>query len=1038
MRDVPANLANAAHYKNRYPLSRILVEKVKMEKPELFAGSDTDADYHQFDLTELGDGSYFRAHILLDGSYSIRTQRITDPTNTSQWTTWDTVTGSTPTVGSGIALYATGSTIQMYYAVGSELRRRVSLDYGVTWGAEETVVASIESGVACLITAPGSDLCFYTKWYSVGDYGIVAAYKTGGSWETSVLPTRKGWLFLSSVPEWTLSAVPVDDQFLVTWSAAALWPAYWAQLTSVFFRQPDFWSPISQVIPIDTYVGEATYPERCVGTRLSVIGDKIFCCLRRSMAQKSDYTSHAAFGYWVWSLDGKSWSFDDEHSIQSKDRAGSGRKCLVDGSYFYEVGWNEVYRTSATCLVTSVSQLDITDDVVSWNLSKPTGMEAGVAVVNLMNVNGKYNNHSIVKTGSRVIIQGGYRCEADDPTLSEDLYTNLATLSIDSLNTDTERATNQISLLCRDNVKKLKLKASDARIYLSQARFQCDFDEDSDAGLFVSNLGEESSWELDTVEQVFRATNSQQRNVALAGFYEQDALFSYCKLRFTDDITNATGGIVIACQSTDVEEYYSVQYSDVYKKVGLFKSTSDLTGVTLVSGSAKNWVQDTFYWLGVLWHYGIFYVFSSTDGRVFTHEFTYEDRSYIDGYIGLYAFPGVDGEVEFDEFVAVNLDTDNTVEDIMRDAAVRSGVEEFSFAADFEDDCDSIDYTDKWTTNDRIGTWAVVDGAITGDSSDLGIGILLSRLSERSLKVDFKMKLTGLDQHGGVMLRSSAGVGYIVGVEKKADGDYASVLRGPGYNLIRLPIEHTSINLDEFYNYTVSIQGSWVSLWCEDCLLVSYYGTQLTSAGWFGLSVLGLVGTLVHFDDIRISEVDTAAPLWTINPGDPYENTLQALAEIETARYHFDGDGVLVVARNSPSVYSMSFNDEIQRGRVSNSDLDWVSVVRVDGDYCFASYFDDDMINDFGWRFAQYTIRELTEPQACYEAAEAKVMESKRGLYKRDFDAPAQVALEPDDRIRYNNVKDGINGDFLVRSLTFTFQKRPALFNMYCGMEACE
>ena len=98
-------------------------------------------------------------------------------------------------------------------------------------------------------------------------------------------------------------------------------------------------------------------------------------------------------------------------------------------------------------------------------------------------------------------------------------------------------------------------------------------------------------------------------------------------------------------------------------------------------------------------------------------------------------------------------------------------------------------------------------------------------------------------------------------------------------------------------------------------------------------------------------------------------------------------------------------------------------------------YFDTDTLDDYGNRFSHFSMRELTSGDDCYEAAQREVTKSKRSLYSRDFNAPAQVGLEVFDKVGYTNAMDGIDGEFLVKSLEFRFSKKPIAFDMAVGLE---
>ncbi len=1068
MRTIAGLLQAAAEDTNRYPLAKVLVEPSRMATPAAFAGDDDDnlTYMHAFDIVEMGDGSYVRARAgTVSGDVSVHfrmveVQRITDVTDTDQWDTWPVAyrPGVTIALGSGLSLCADGSQVQLYYAAEvnnvKSLFRKVSLDYGATWGGAETV-SVLGTGIAvCVMSSPALDIVFWARKYALNAYEIVASYLSGGEWVHYAAPYRKSWWFPIIAGEWSLSAIRVgaagdatSNKYLIAFAALPTditLDSRYTQVYTLTYSKPDIWSPVRKILPIDTYSGVSDFPEEAMQPRLSRIGDKYYCYMRRKIVQKSDLSQDYGHAFYTWSPDGLSWSLDDEYSILSEARAGSGRACFVEGDYFYEVGWSGVRRCAATYLVGNSSTTNISPDVPNLTLSRPGNSVASSAVINLFNDNGRYNNHAVVAPGSRVTVQGGYRIpDADDATLDVDSYTNIGTMWIDSLDTDTERSKDSIAIRCRDGTRKLKLKASEAKVYLSQARFQCDFDDDGDDDYFVKDIGDYSKWELDTINDIFQAKEQQQKNIALAGFYQQEGIWAYCKFRFGDDKTNANAGIVFGAQDTTDKSYYTVYYSGVRDQIVWARSEGvDVTGsVVLDWGNAKGWVADTWYWIAVHWHYGTVYAYSSLSGVIWAREFEAQDCVYGDGYVGLYAFPSnttSDATVDFDEFVAVSLDTDWITEDVMRDAAIRCGVDDYSFPTELHDTFPGTTLdTTKWSTVGKTGSWVVDAGSL---SIATGSGYLRSNASKLDFKMTWDMEICTASDAGGVFWRSDANVTNFYKMVVAPGATPILLLyeftNSAGTLLAYRPLNHISINIAQRYSYTLSVQGKWISMWCDDTLLCSFYDDTITDEGYIGLAADAVTG--VFYDNVRVPEFGTAVPLWTINPGDPYENTLRIMADVEKGGYSFDGDGQLVAYKDISGTSVLTFDDEIYKGRSSNRDLDWISVARVDGDDSFASYHDATLLASHGWRFSQFTIRELASADACYEAARLKVAESKRKLYERTFQAPAQLALEIWDRIRYTNARDGVDDDFVVTDINYVYQKNPPTLDMNVGIENIE
>ena len=465
------------------------------------------------------------------------------------------------------------------------------------------------------------------------------------------------------------------------------------------------------------------------------------------------------------------------------------------------------------------------------------------------------------------------------------------------------------------------------------------------------------------------------------------------------------GGIILGAQDTSMKEFWAIVYNGDTDKVELVKSLDENTHTTIWRGDAKGWSGDTWYWLLVRWSYGEFKVYSSSNGTDFNFEFAVDQRVLGKGYTGLFAIPTTDGYVDFDSFMVVTLGRDWTSEEIIKDAAVRCGVDGFRTQAAFEDNFDSAGvFSQNWGSGGYKGSWSMPSDPtygfrLRGTGGEFQIR---SNSAFRNFKVSWYMQVD-TDGYAGLFWRSDEDVENcyyfivdpgledvdpIVSLYKREDGSDTKLFTIPA-------VKWLDLAYDTQYHFELSAQDGWVSVWVEDALLFSYYDETFADEGYFGF--LGSGGA--YFDAVRIGAFGTVVPQLVLNPTDSYESVVQELAELEGGFYYFDGDGRLVLKTSSDDT-GLVFDGQTDASS-TKSDLDWVSIVRVDGESAFGTYFDPELYEERGWRYRYYQMRELGTAKACVEAAQKKIEELERSLYERDFRAPAQVALEVGDKVYY-------------------------------------
>jgi len=138
------------------------------------------------------DGGIIRARLdPTDGTLYV--QRISDPANTSQWTSW-TALESAVSPAAQLALAWDGNTVQALFFVaadGRTIRMRQSSDNGQTWSAAATV-ATLADGHLCrslaasLNAGSGTLYCFFADEIADTQAAIYTAWRpeSGGDWST--------------------------------------------------------------------------------------------------------------------------------------------------------------------------------------------------------------------------------------------------------------------------------------------------------------------------------------------------------------------------------------------------------------------------------------------------------------------------------------------------------------------------------------------------------------------------------------------------------------------------------------------------------------------------------------------------------------------------------------------------------------------------------------------------------------------------------------------------------------------------------------
>lgn len=215
VRSLSGTLSAAVSSKNRRPYISCTIEDHINHLSINVAASNTEA---YADCCITGDGSIVRVRVTRGANafqQSAQWQRITDPTNPSQWTTWNTFAGSTNVMfqDGGCAVSQTGSSTNAYFQRGDNqaLVNWFSSDNGVSWsGSPGTVLTPPAAALIKGISSAGNSDVFF-------QYDVAGGDAIGCSFFTS------SW---SAIHTWSITTAKGANGLAVSWTGSLYHIAY--------------------------------------------------------------------------------------------------------------------------------------------------------------------------------------------------------------------------------------------------------------------------------------------------------------------------------------------------------------------------------------------------------------------------------------------------------------------------------------------------------------------------------------------------------------------------------------------------------------------------------------------------------------------------------------------------------------------------------------------------------------------------------------------------------------------------------------------
>ena len=216
MRSLSSTLTTALNAKTRRPAISVIAEDRVNHLAQVVTAVNSDG-YN--DLGVASDGSIIRVRVTRGSNafqQSFQWQRVTDPTSSAQWTTWNTFSGGSGNVfqDGGCAISRDGGTMNAYVQQGTggnALWNWFSNDGGVTWSGPGAILSPPGAALIKGIASAGNADVFFQYDVSGGD-NIGCSFWNGTAW--------------SALQAWTLSPASSGQGLAAYWTGSLYYVVY--------------------------------------------------------------------------------------------------------------------------------------------------------------------------------------------------------------------------------------------------------------------------------------------------------------------------------------------------------------------------------------------------------------------------------------------------------------------------------------------------------------------------------------------------------------------------------------------------------------------------------------------------------------------------------------------------------------------------------------------------------------------------------------------------------------------------------------------
>ena len=738
-------------------------------------------------------------------------------------------------------------------------------------------------------------------------------------------------------------------------------------------------------------------------------------------------------------MESKTLAFMSDHHIGELITYDSDQpRDVLVGRYAFDIDDSAgiIYRSNKDL---DANAIVLSDDVLGVSLSYADESSSSAAI-DIFNADARYSNHPYVKRGAGLRVSMGYKTTAGDE------YANMGLFRINTIDENYSEEGLDMSLSTLDANWLLKnWKAQHVHVFKSQNRLALDFTQEATAAYLV-NTETDFKWEWESSEMrttgdgvAYAITGEKFYGVLVEGVF-----------RAVGTGNDVYGGIIFASDD-DAQNLYLVRCNWASNVIQLYKKVA---GSYTQKGSnhAYTLLHGTYTWLRVLHTNNKIFAWRSIDGVNWTHmselDYTDTDHPWLYGHVGIRGDGSATNELGCGALKVYALYHDPTADDAMRHFATKAGILDFESEYQLYDTFSGVAVdTDIWRTGEETLTSGISGGRMSLVDAAATWGYLNSQLNVVDCVVDFSMDIPS-GAVGGVLYRmdSAFANGYRIAITPGAVSTcrviLSKIVAGVATELSDF-YPRVAITADVEYDYRLSVDGKYVSLWLGECLLFTATDDTFTGTGYFGVGVFGDV--TIYVDDVKSKYADPIVDWLTVNVGDSAETVCRGIGTMSRSRYYIEEDakmkiGSMVPVSGEGDCFGLGteidFEDQLFTATVSEDDEKWVTHLRVVGkDGVAIDYFDlsDSGLDTLGYRFDVISVASVSNIDELQAIAEYEVADRKRAVVQRSMEGQLQVATQRGDRIglkiyripAYNNPPHDyiVDGDYIVKSMEVSLVK---------------
>jgi hypothetical protein len=533
VRAIDSSLRNTLNAKTFLPAVQLVVEDRVIHYASYQTPGMADA---WNDACIAADNGIVRVQVTRGGTgyaENFQVQRVTDPTQATQWATWTTLPGSGGLMSQdgGCAVSCSGGVLRAFAqrgTGGSDLWCWTSTDGGVTWSGPVTVLVPPGNAQLKGVSSAGNNDVFFLYDVSGGE-AIGYSHYANGNW--------------APLTTWTLGTISDGAGLAVAWTGSIYVVIYsdgYTLYSCTFNPTGNTWSSNTEVVPSSsTFIGHVA-PRLCLADGLYAL---------TSIEFDTGQTTGTIYNYprLRQSSDLLHWSngliVPDMSSLYGVvpfklvvPQSGSA------GARYYLVSPGSIYSAPAF-QGSSTQQLDVSASILSYQRLEEANKPARLEVV-LDNARGVYNTlvtvpgwYQPIGLNASLILSEGYK--VGTPPLSD--VVQVGTYHITQIQFVRAPDQNQLRLIALDVSRNLDLVSRYQFTYSGQTLGFLVTEICAKAGLFSVQLPTTTqmsqivpSFVLQAGQSYRHALNELCNTYGLVYFCDQNEVMRFCELSAGD------------------------------------------------------------------------------------------------------------------------------------------------------------------------------------------------------------------------------------------------------------------------------------------------------------------------------------------------------------------------------------------------------------------------------------------------------------------------------------------------------------------------